>query len=145
MAALRLISNAMQARPKALRGEIDRLLRLQHPDGGWPQTPGDASDAHATGQALYALSLAGVMSTRKEVVRAAAYLVSTQKDDGSWQMIPRSHPGAKPMTSPIPITYNGSAWATMGLMRLTSADLHHQATATSLRSRATETGDFFDR
>jgi hypothetical protein len=30
----------------------------------------------------------------------------------------RGHPGVPPMTNPVPITYFGSAWATMGLVRV---------------------------
>jgi hypothetical protein len=43
--------------------------------------------------------------------------VGAQKDDGSWPMTARSHPGATPSKNPVPITYFGSAWATLGLMR----------------------------
>ena len=45
------------------------------------------------------------------------FLVATQKDDGSWPMTPRSHPGATPAKNAVPITYFGSAWATLGLVR----------------------------
>ena len=49
--------------------------------------------------------------------RSVAFLVATQKEDGSWPMTSRAHPGEKPFTNPVPITYFGSAWATMGLVR----------------------------
>jgi hypothetical protein len=32
-------------------------------------------------------------------------------------MTSRAHPGATPFKNPVPITYFGSAWATLGLMR----------------------------
>jgi hypothetical protein len=96
---------------------IERLLSLQHEDGGWGQEKGLASDAYATGQALYFLSLAGVSRDRADVRRAVTFLTASQKGDGSWPMTSRAHPGATPMTNPVPITYFGSAWATMGLMR----------------------------
>ena len=32
-------------------------------------------------------------------------------------MTPRAHPGATPANNTVPITYFGSAWATLGLMR----------------------------
>ena len=35
-------------------------------------------------------------------------------------MTSRAHPGEKPMTNPVPITYFGSAWATLGLLRAVS-------------------------
>jgi hypothetical protein len=46
-----------------------------------------------------------------------AFLAATQKEDGSWPMTPRANPGATPATNPVPITYFGTAWATLGLMR----------------------------
>jgi hypothetical protein len=63
------------------------------------------------------LSLAGVKSDRAEVRRGVAFLVASQKEDGSWQVISRAHEGATPAKDPAPITYLGSAWATLGLMR----------------------------
>ena len=100
-----------------VRPLIDQLLALQHNDGGWSQLKDAASDAYATGQVLYVLSVAGVKTDQAQVQRGVAFLVRTQKDDGSWPMTPRSHTGATPATNPVPITYFGSAWATLGLMR----------------------------
>jgi Squalene-hopene cyclase C-terminal domain len=97
--------------------EIEQLLRMQNQDGGWGQELNLRSDAYATGQAIYFLSLAGVDRDRAEIQRAVKFLVSNQKDDGSWPMTSRAHPGEKPMTNPVPITYFGSAWATLGLLR----------------------------
>lgn len=102
---------------EALRPEIDRFLGRQNKDGGWGQFRDIPSDAYATGQALYVLSQAGVPSERAEVRRGVAVLVADQRPDGSWPMKSRAHPGAKPNTNPVPITYFGSAWATLGLMR----------------------------
>ena len=117
-AALRVFVRALAGEPmKALKPEIDQLLSRQNKDGGWGQLPDAASDAYATGQALYVLSLAGVKPDRAAIRRGVAFLVATQKEDGSWPMKSRSHPGAEPMKNPVPITYFGSAWATLGLMR----------------------------
>jgi hypothetical protein len=116
--ALRLFGAVREGKPpKQLRAGIDRLLSRQNDDGGWGQDKGLASDAYATGQALYFLSLAGVKNDRTEIQRAVSFLVATQRKDGSWPMTSRAHPGAKPFTNPVPITYFGSAWATLGLMR----------------------------
>ncbi len=117
-AALRLLVQARAGAPaKALRPAVDAFLLRQNEDGGWGQFRGLPSDAYATGQALYYLSLAGVKSDRAEVRRGVAFLVATQKADGSWPMTSRAHPGAKPASNPAPITHFGSAWATLGLMR----------------------------
>ncbi len=102
---------------KDLKPEIDRFLSRQNKDGGWGQTKDLPSDAYATGQALYVLSFAGVKNTQASVQRGAAFLIANQKDDGSWPMTSRAQPGATPFKNPAPITYFGSAWATLGLMR----------------------------
>jgi squalene-hopene/tetraprenyl-beta-curcumene cyclase len=117
--ALQLFRDVRAGRPP---GELEpagikRLLELQNKDGGWGQERGLPSDAYGTGQALYFLSLSGVARDRIEIRRAVAFLVSNQEEDGSWPMTSRAHPGAKPMTNPVPITYFGSAWATLGLLR----------------------------
>jgi hypothetical protein len=109
--------NAQQLQPG-----IDQLLKRQNADGGWSQAKDLASDGFATGQALYALSFADVKSDRPEIQRALAFLVATQKEDGSWPMTARDHPGVestrKPLRNPVPITYFGSAWASLALVRL---------------------------
>jgi hypothetical protein len=116
--AVRLFADVRAAKSaKELQPQIDRLLARQNKDGGWGQDKELASDAYATGQALYFLSLAGVKSNQAELERGVSYLLTTQKEDGSWPMKSRAHPGEKPFTNPVPITYFGSAWATMGLMR----------------------------
>jgi hypothetical protein len=49
-------------------GAGDRpILRRQNPDSGWGQIKDAPSDAYATGQALYALSLAGVEFDRAKL------------------------------------------------------------------------------
>jgi hypothetical protein len=117
-AALRLLVKARAGGPaKALKPEIGGLLGRQNKDGGWGQFRGAPSDAYATGQVLYVLSLAGVRNDRPEVRRGVTFLVGTQKKDGSWPMTARAHLGATPSKNPVPITYFGSAWATLGLMR----------------------------
>jgi hypothetical protein len=103
--------------PDKLRPGIEGLLVRRSADGGWGQLKGGRSDAYATGQALYVLNLAGVQSGRVEIQRAVSFLVASQREDGSWPMASRAQPGEKPYTNPIPITYFGSAWATLGLVR----------------------------
>ncbi len=117
-AALRLLVRARAGGPaETLRPEVERFLGRQNGDGGWGQVRGAPSDGYATGQALYVLGLAGVRRDRAAVRRGVAYLVATQRADGSWPMAARAHPGAKPAKSLVPITYFGSAWATLGLLR----------------------------
>jgi len=116
--ALRLFRDVRADKPeKELRPQVDALLARQNKDGGWGQDRDLASDAYATGQALYFLALAGVKPDRAEVRRGVSFLVATQKEDGSWPMTSRAHPGENPARNPVPIPYFGSAWATLGLMR----------------------------
>jgi hypothetical protein len=117
-AALRLlITSRLPGKKQELEAAIKEFLGRQNQDGGWSQIRGIPSDAYATGQALYFLSLVGVRPDRAEVQRGVAFLVATQKADGGWPMTPRAHAGAKPSTNPVPIIHLGSAWAILGLAR----------------------------
>jgi ankyrin repeat protein len=61
-----------------------RLTALQRPDGGWAQLPSMDPDAFATGQALYALSTAGISPTSPGYAKGAGFLLRSQREDGSW-------------------------------------------------------------
>jgi Squalene-hopene cyclase C-terminal domain len=104
----------------ALQSGIDELLSLQQADGGWRQLPELKSDAFATGQTLYVLSLAGFSAERPEIKRAIDFLIATQKPDGSWPMTSRATPDGRPGSAKLltPITCGATSWATLGLSRL---------------------------
>ena len=94
------------------------LRQRQNPDGGWSTVPDVASDAFATGLALYALSSAEDAAVR----RGRKFLVETQTAEGSWTVSPA--PWTKPNSPPERVKrldpifrYWGSAWATIGLAR----------------------------
>lgn len=70
--------------PEELSRQAKRLTTLQRENGGWGQLPGLAADAYATGQALYALNLAGVPVTSDAYRRGVAFLLRTQLEDGTW-------------------------------------------------------------
>lgn len=108
--------------PEELKKTIDEVFALQRADGGWSQTAEMASDAYATGQALYVLALVGNKADRPEIRRGIDFLVSTQKADGSWPMTSRSTPDGKPGGAKLltPITCTASAWATLGLAKLSA-------------------------
>src|SRR5204862_2856052 len=120
--ALKVLMGVRSGKPRqALRTTIDELLALQRANGGWSQTVPDLkSDAFATGQTLYVLSLAGFTAERAEIKRGVDFLVATQKADGSWPMTSRSTPDGSPGSSKLltPITCAASSWATLGLARL---------------------------
>jgi hypothetical protein len=119
---MKVLMEARSAKPReTMQTTIDELLALQRTDGGWSQTvPEMKSDAFATGQTLYVLSLAGYTAERTEIKRGIDFLVATQSPDGSWPMISRSTPDGSPGSAKLltPITCAASSWATLGLARL---------------------------
>src|SRR5262245_34056070 len=96
------------------KGYLQELFDRQNADGGWGWLTGEASDAFATGQTLYALSFAGLAKDHPAIRRAQAYLVKTQRADGAW-FVPTTK--SKKNEKPIMATYWGTAWAAIGLAR----------------------------
>jgi ankyrin repeat protein len=64
--------------------ERSALAALQRADGGWAQLTSMASDAYATGQAMFALHAAGASVKEPLYRRAVDYLLKTQLEDGTW-------------------------------------------------------------
>jgi squalene cyclase len=80
------------ASPAELDVATKDLQTAQRDDGGWSQTDKLASDAYATGSALVALHQAGGVKTDDPSYRrGVAFLLSTQKPDGTWFVASRSH------------------------------------------------------
>jgi acylphosphatase len=132
---LRVLIKQRFGKMEEVRPLVKQLLEQQHPDGGWGQIQDRASDALATGQALVALAAAG--SARDEAVqRAWGFLLKTQRDDGSWQVPTRVAKGHD-----VIISYNGSGWATIGLVRTlpgtTARMVHYSGTVQGVGFRAT--------
>ncbi len=99
---------------------VKRIKDHQNADGGWSQTKDMASDAWASGQALFALADVDIKSNQAAISRGQAFLLKSQRADGSWSMSSRpTVPGGKGSTSLVPITGAGSAWAILGLVRST--------------------------
>jgi len=81
----------VKAGDETMRRAARALLAQQRADGGWAQFPTLASDAYATGQALYALNQAGALAvTDPAYRRGVRYLMDTQLEDGSWYVKSRS-------------------------------------------------------
>ena len=78
---------------------------MQRPDGGWNQLPEMRSDAYATGQALYALNVAGKMAVMNSAFQKGVdYLLRTQAADGTWHVQTRAiwlQPGPSKAGSPM--------------------------------------------
>jgi ankyrin repeat protein/prenyltransferase/squalene oxidase-like repeat protein len=98
------------------------LLATQQPDGGWNQLPGMPTDAYATGQALFALSVAGKMASGEAAFQKGIdYLLRTQAADGTWHVQTRSIWVQPYFESGFPygrdqfISTAGTAWAAMAL------------------------------
>ena len=93
---------------------IASLLKFQQDNGGWGWNLNEASDALATGMALYALSQAAPDSRiDSAITRAQEFLVTTQSKDGSWKVN-----GTKANKRDTPIetsVFWGASWAVLGL------------------------------
>ncbi|HUQ93027.1 MAG TPA: ankyrin repeat domain-containing protein [Bryobacteraceae bacterium] len=109
------------AEPRVLDGMAAELRRSQRPDGGWQQLPTLPSDAYATAVALYALRQAGMKPADPVYSRGMRYLLSNQKEDGSWYVASRA-PKVQPyFQSGFPhnhdqwISAAATAWAVIAL------------------------------
>jgi squalene cyclase len=132
---LRVLVAQRFGKPEEVQALVKQLLEQQEADGGWSQTRQNAtealkdyegkktgpapaipekrpSDALATGQAIYALTRAGLDPEQPALQRALAYLVRTQTKDGSWRVPIRSQ-----KNSGTALSHYGTGWAALGLMQ----------------------------
>lgn len=109
------------------RREMAEALRAeQRPDGGWSQLPTLRSDAYATGQALYALHVAGEVAATDPIYKSGVqFLLRTQDADGTWFVNKRAMPlnnyfdtGFSHGQSQY-ASFNGTCWAMMALLEAT--------------------------
>ena len=105
-----------------LEAAARELLAAQRSDGGWAQTDKLASDAYATGSALLALHQAGRLATDDPAYRrGVAFLMRTQRADGTWFVASRSRPFQLYFESGFPygkdqfIAAAASGWAAAAL------------------------------
>jgi putative heme-binding domain-containing protein len=106
-----------------IQAAVKELCDSQRPDGGWPQIDRHESDAYATGSALVALQLQGGLCTDDAVYRKGiAYLLHTQREDGTWHVKSRSKPFQTYFESGFPhgpdqfISMAASSWAAAALV-----------------------------
>ena len=101
--------------------QMRRLLALQHRDGGWSQLPTMPSDAYASGQALYALRVAGAAASSDSYRKGVQYLLRTQLEDGTWYVRSRAIGFQPYVDSGFPhgpdqfISAAATAWAVIAL------------------------------
>ncbi|MCY7296646.1 hypothetical protein [Alteromonas sp. a30] len=79
-----LIEGKVPKSDAAIQSVITTLKARQNPDGGFGVYQGRASSSFQTGVAVYALRLGGLTSTDSAVSRGVAYLLNSQRADGSW-------------------------------------------------------------
>jgi ankyrin repeat protein len=118
--AMQMVGLHWAAEPAQAFGR--ELLAAQRSDGGWPQNRNLASDAYATGEALWALREAGVLKPADaEYRRGVEFLLATQWPDGSWYVRSRAPKFQPYFESGFPFGHDqwvsaaGTAWAVMAL------------------------------
>jgi len=107
-------------------GAVAAVVANQQADGGWSQDPASASDAYATGQALYALHVGGGMPVSDPVYQKGLhFLLMTQDSDGSWFVSKRAIPANNYFDAGFPhgesqfASFNATCWATLALLQAT--------------------------
>ena len=106
---------------KAPENRIQQLISKQRADGGWAQTDHLASDAYATGEALWALHESGIAPSSPHYRRGVVYLLGTQEPAGEWHVITRALTFQPYFQSGFPhdhdqwISQAGTAMATIAL------------------------------
>lgn len=112
------------ATPDQLKSAADEILADQKLDGGWTQLPNLQSDSYATGQALYALHIAGGLPTSNIAYqKGVKFLLRTQDEDGTWFVNKRAMPANNYFDTGFPhgqsqySSFNGTCWATLALLQ----------------------------
>ncbi len=111
---VRSLLERAQGNDDQAESHIAALVAAQKEDGGWGWNLDEASDALATGMALYALSKANSSKDISDsIANGQQFLVSTQRDDGSWKVNgTKSNKRDAPIETSI---YWGATWAVLGL------------------------------
>jgi ankyrin repeat protein len=115
-----------------MQAAISAVKADQRPDGGWSQLPNMHSDAYATGQALYALHVAGGMPANNPMYkRGVQFLLRTQDEDGTWFVCKRATPANNYFDAGFPhgesqyASFNATCWATLALLETIDSKSKH--------------------
>jgi len=113
----------LDAEDKHVKSAAAELKQQQRKDGGWSQTAKLSSDAYATGTVLVALLRTKQLGKDSAAYRrGVAFLMKSQKKDGSWYVKSRSKPFQTYFESGFPhkknqfISVSASSWATIALL-----------------------------
>ena len=111
-----------------LEESVNALLGKQRDDGGWGQKDDMASDAYSTGSAVMAIanyqSDSGLydQAAIQSIQKGIAYLLATQRDNGTWHVSTRAKPVQEYFESDFPhgkdqfISIAATAWSTLALL-----------------------------
>lgn len=123
--------------PEELKRDVNALLALQRPDGGWAQTKFLEPDAYATGLVLHRLYSHGLMEPNDEHYRrGVAFLMRTQFPDGSWYVRSRSPKFQPYFQSGFPFEHDqwiSSAGSALAVMALAPASRNTNSMRTSAK------------
>jgi ankyrin repeat protein len=120
--AFKLLGLVWARVPRAeISAQEARLLALQRDDGGWGQLPTLASDAYATGEALYALQASGLSTKGSAYQKGVTFLLRSQLADGTWFVRSRAFGFQPYFETGFPhgsdqfISASATAWAVIAL------------------------------
>jgi len=137
----RLLGLAWAGTDKEATGlALREVVAAQRSDGGWSDLASTESNAYATGQALFALHIAGLPSSDAAYERGIQFLLKTQQQDGSWYVRTRALGFQPYFEAEFPYGFDqwisaaGTSWATMALASVSSLPLR-TAAITPTRTR----------
>jgi len=120
--AMRLMGLVWTDAPRdRVTAAMKEIRDRQESSGGWSQFGRTPPDAYATGQALYALHVAGMRPTDDVYRKGVAFLLGTQYPDGAWLVKTHSFPVQRYFESGFPfgrhqwISAAGTSWATLAI------------------------------
>jgi N-acyl-D-amino-acid deacylase len=113
-----------EADQKQIEAARQALVKEQRDDGSWAQLPELSGDAYATATVLVAVRAAGMEPTDPVYQQGVAYLLQTQKPDGSWLVETRSRPvqvffdNGDPGGKSQFISFAATNWALLALLEV---------------------------